>query len=103
MLTIRSLHASLGRTAVLHGITASAAPGRIVAVIGPNGSGKTTLLRAISGDVAYDGRIALDGADLADLKPWELAARRAATGRNAGLSVHRGRGRAPWADVGYAG
>nr|WP_213394759.1 heme ABC transporter ATP-binding protein [Yoonia sp.] len=76
MLTLRSLHASLGRTAVLHGITASAAAGRIVAVIGPNGSGKTTLLRAISGDVAYDGRIALDGDDLARLKPWELAARR---------------------------
>jgi iron complex transport system ATP-binding protein len=76
MLTIRDLKVSLGRTAVLHGIDATAAPGRIIAVIGPNGSGKTTLLRAISGDVPYLGRIALDGADLAAMKPWELAARR---------------------------
>ncbi|WP_026352389.1 heme ABC transporter ATP-binding protein [Yoonia vestfoldensis] len=86
MLSIRSLRASLGRTPVLHGISASAAAGRIVAVIGPNGSGKTTLLRAISGDVAYDGRIALDGDDLADLKPWELAARRGVLPQAAALA-----------------
>lgn len=76
MLTINDLKVSLGRTPVLHGIDATAAAGRIIAVIGPNGSGKTTLLRAISGDVPYQGRIGLDGVDLAALKPWELAARR---------------------------
>ncbi|MBQ1204195.1 MAG: ATP-binding cassette domain-containing protein, partial [Loktanella sp.] len=32
--------------------------------------------RALSGDVGYQGRITLDGADLAALKSWELAARR---------------------------
>lgn len=76
MLTIRNLQVALGRTSILHGIDISAAPGRIIAVIGPNGSGKTTLLRAISGDVPYQGQIGLDGHDLATLKPWELAARR---------------------------
>ena len=76
MLSIRNLQVSLGRTKILHGINASAAPGRIIAVIGPNGSGKTTLLRAISGDVGYQGRIAIDDHDLAQLRPWELAARR---------------------------
>ncbi len=76
MLTINDLKVSLGRTSVLHGIDATAVAGRIIAVIGPNGSGKTTLLRAISGDVPYQGRIGLDGVDLAALKPWELAARR---------------------------
>lgn len=77
MLTIRSLRVSLGRAPVLHGIDATARPGRITAVIGPNGSGKTTLLRAMSGDVPYGGQIALDGAYIAGLKPWDLAARRA--------------------------
>ena len=86
MLTIQNLHVSLGRAAVIHGIDAQAAPGRIVAVIGPNGSGKTTLLRAISGDVPYAGQIALDGADLATRKPWELAARRGVLPQAASLA-----------------
>ena len=77
MLTIRALRVTLNRTPVLHGIDATARAGRITAVIGPNGSGKTTLLRAIAGDVAYTGQIALDGADLRRLKSWDLAARRA--------------------------
>lgn len=76
MLTLDNLQVALGCAAVLQGITARAAAGQVIAVIGPNGSGKTTLLRAISGDVAYQGRIALDGCDLTGLKPWDLAARR---------------------------
>ncbi len=76
MLTIKSLRVALGRVPVLHGIDTIARAGRITAVIGPNGSGKTTLLRAISGDVAFDGQVALDGRDLARLKPWQLAALR---------------------------
>lgn len=77
MLTIRSLHVDLGRAPVLKGIAATARAGHVTAVIGPNGSGKTTLLRAVSGDVPYDGQILLDGDDIARLKPWELATRRA--------------------------
>ncbi len=77
MLTIRSLHVELGRAPVLKGISVTAKAGHATAVIGPNGSGKTTLLRAISGDVNYSGQILLDGEDIAALKPWELAARRA--------------------------
>jgi iron complex transport system ATP-binding protein len=77
MLTIRNLRVALSGTSVLHGIDATARAGRVTAVIGPNGSGKTTLLRALSGDVPYAGQIALDGFDVARLKPWDLAARRA--------------------------
>jgi iron complex transport system ATP-binding protein len=86
MLTIRSLRVALGRTPVLHGIEATARAGRVTAVIGPNGSGKTTLLRALSGDVPYAGQIALDGCDVARLKPWDLAARRAVLPQAATLS-----------------
>lgn len=77
MLTIRSLRVQFGRKPILHGIEATALPGRITVVIGPNGSGKSTLLRALAGDIPWQGQIALDGADMARLKPWELAARRA--------------------------
>jgi molybdate transport system ATP-binding protein len=44
-------------------VALTAAPGEVVAVVGPNGSGKTTLLRALAGmvplsagEVRYDGR-----------------------------------------------
>jgi iron complex transport system ATP-binding protein len=76
MLTIRALTLTFGGAPVLRGIDATARAGQITVVIGPNGSGKTSLLRAIAGDLPHGGRIALDGTDLASLKPWELAARR---------------------------
>ncbi|MCX7645787.1 MAG: heme ABC transporter ATP-binding protein [Rhodobacteraceae bacterium] len=77
MLTLRSLRAVLGGRPVLHGIDAVARAGRVTAIIGPNGSGKTTLLRAIAGDLPHSGSVAIDGAEVARLKPWDLAARRA--------------------------
>ncbi|MFD1910810.1 heme ABC transporter ATP-binding protein [Halodurantibacterium flavum] len=77
MLTIRDLRVRLGTAPVLHGLEATARAGQVTVVIGPNGSGKTTLLRALSGDVPYDGRIAIAGQDVARLPAWDLAARRA--------------------------
>ena len=48
-------------------LTASVAPGEVVAVLGPNGAGKSTLLRALAGLVELtDGSIRLDGAVLDD-------------------------------------
>ncbi|MFN3938610.1 MAG: heme ABC transporter ATP-binding protein [Gemmobacter sp.] len=77
MLTIRALSASIAGRPVLRDIDAVARAGHITAIIGPNGSGKTTLLRAIAGDLPYAGTVLLDGVDVARMKPWELAARRA--------------------------
>ncbi|MEM8789733.1 MAG: heme ABC transporter ATP-binding protein [Pseudomonadota bacterium] len=77
MLATEDIRVTLGRTEILHGIAFCAAPGALTAIVGPNGSGKTTLLRAMTGDVAYSGRVTLEGADLATMKPWQLAARRA--------------------------
>ena len=76
MLIAQDIRVSLGKTAVLHGITAEARPGEVTVIVGPNGSGKTTLLRALTGDVAYGGQVSLNGQDCARLRPWELAAMR---------------------------
>lgn len=48
-----------------------------VALLGPSGSGKTTLLTLLSGGLRPDsGRILLDGADLAGMRPGRDLARR---------------------------
>lgn len=77
MLTARNIRVTLGRKEILNGLDFSARPGEITAIVGPNGSGKTTLLRAITGDVDYEGSVSLSGRDIGQMKPYELAAKRA--------------------------
>lgn len=62
-LTLNQVHATLGSRKVLHGIDLDAAPGAVLALVGPNGSGKTTVLRCAyralnptSGSVSVQGR-----------------------------------------------
>ncbi len=57
LVSIRDVHANLGGNAILRGVHADLARGRITSLIGLNGSGKTTLLRAILKEVPYTGRI----------------------------------------------
>jgi putative ABC transport system ATP-binding protein len=60
-------------TAVDH-ITLSVETGELVAVMGPSGCGKSTLLHLIGGlDRASEGRVLLDGLDLATLNDARLA------------------------------
>jgi ABC-type multidrug transport system fused ATPase/permease subunit len=50
----------------LHGVTVTAEPGQVVAIVGPNGAGKTTLLALAARLLEPDGgRVFLDGQDLA--------------------------------------
>src|SRR4051794_29791018 len=58
LVTIRDLRVTLGGNAILRGISADLARGKITAVLGLNGSGKTTLLRAILKEIPYTGHIA---------------------------------------------
>ena len=77
MLHVDNISVALNRRPVLHGVSLTARPGTLTAIVGPNGSGKTTLLRAITGEVAYQGKVALNGLDVARAKAWQLAAIRA--------------------------
>jgi iron complex transport system ATP-binding protein len=76
MLAVEKLHVRLGGAAVLRGISAAFAPGRITAILGPNGAGKSTLLACLAGLRAADaGTVLLDGTALAAMPPL-LRARR---------------------------
>jgi putative ABC transport system ATP-binding protein len=66
-----------GEVAALSSVSLSVAAGELVAVMGPSGSGKSTLLQLAGGlDRPTDGRVLIDGRDLADLSTRALAALR---------------------------
>ena len=52
--------------------------GKFIVILGPSGAGKSTLLNLLGGlDTATSGKIVVDGKDITQLKPDELAAYRA--------------------------
>lgn len=55
MLTVENLTLHYGASQILHGVTLTARPGAVTAVMGTNGVGKTSLLRAIAGRHPYSG------------------------------------------------
>ncbi len=73
LLRLDGVSASYRGLRALQGVTLSVAPGEIVAVVGANGAGKSTLLRAVAGQVATEGAIALDGKSLARVAPHLIA------------------------------
>ena len=74
MLTLEAVSARIAGISVLRGITTALAPGDIAAVVGRNGAGKTTLLRLIMGFMPHhDGRVLLDGNDLAQVPARDRA------------------------------
>jgi len=77
MIALESVVVALGGRQVVDGVSFTAKPGALTAIIGPNGSGKTSTLKAISGEYRYRGRIALNGADLGSLSIARQARMRA--------------------------
>jgi urea transport system ATP-binding protein len=76
MLTITELHASYGRSTVLHGIDMTVAPDGVTAVLGHNGAGKSTLLRVAIGLLRpVRGTVHLDGEDITRLPAHQRVAR----------------------------
>ncbi len=74
MLEIENLTLKYGQSQILHGISLTAKPGQVTAVMGTNGVGKTSLLKAIAGRHPYDkGTIRLDGKPLDHLTAFGAA------------------------------
>ena len=70
-LTIENLHATVGGTPILKGLNLEIPAGEVHAIMGPNGSGKSTLSKIIAGHEDYvvtDGKVLLDGVDIAELE-----------------------------------
>jgi ABC-type lipoprotein export system ATPase subunit len=65
---------SAGAVFVLKGITLKVEQGQSIVIVGPSGSGKSTLLNIIGAlDRPTEGKVLLDGRDLAKLNEVELA------------------------------
>lgn len=74
MLKVEDLTLHYGASQILHGISLTARPGEVTAVMGTNGVGKTSLLKAIAGRHPYtDGTITLDGRPLEHLNAAQAA------------------------------
>jgi branched-chain amino acid transport system ATP-binding protein len=70
MLTFANVVCGYGDTMVLRGLSGAVRKGRVLGILGRNGVGKTTLLRALAGFVPLrQGRVELDGRDLAGVPP----------------------------------
>ncbi|MEP2990798.1 MAG: Fe-S cluster assembly ATPase SufC [Parasphingorhabdus sp.] len=77
MLKIDNLHATVGDTEILKGLSLEINAGEIHAIMGPNGAGKSTLAYALGGRPGYEvtaGSASFDGTDLLDMDPHERAA-----------------------------
>ncbi len=74
MLRVEGLHAWYGESHVLQGVDLEVPDGDIVTLVGRNGMGKTTVLRCIMGlHREKRGRIWLDGREVTDLAPQQIA------------------------------
>jgi Fe-S cluster assembly ATP-binding protein len=78
LLEIDDLAVAADGHAILDGLSLSAGPGEVHALMGPNGSGKSTLANTLLANPAYEvlrGRILLKGEDVTALSTEDRAAR----------------------------
>ena len=77
MLKIDNLHATVGGTEILRGLSLEVSAGEVHAIMGPNGAGKSTLAYVLGGRPGYEvtaGSVTFMGEDLLALAPHERAA-----------------------------
>jgi branched-chain amino acid transport system ATP-binding protein len=73
-LSLTNVHAFYGDSHILHGISFSLPPGRVLALLGRNGAGKTTCISTIIGFLKpRDGEIRLFGEKIAGLSPERIS------------------------------
>ena len=75
LLQVSDLHAHLGESHVLQGVSFGVAEGGVTALLGRNGVGKTTTLRAIMGLAPRRGRVMLGGTDITALPTHRIVLR----------------------------
>ncbi|MDL2405371.1 heme ABC transporter ATP-binding protein [Rhizobium calliandrae] len=73
MIDVSNLSVRLAGKTIVHDVSFAAPAGALTAICGPNGSGKTTILKAISGELAYQGSVRLNAAEIGSLQAWQLA------------------------------
>jgi len=75
LLEIDNIHVFYDNIEALKGVSIAVEEGQIVTLVGANGAGKTTTLRAVSGLLhPRSGHIRLNGENLADVRPHNIAA-----------------------------
>ena len=78
MIEARGIVYAAGSHRILHGVSASFAPGRLHLILGPNGAGKSTLVKVLARLLRPGaGQVLYGGADIAGQSERALAERRA--------------------------
>src|SRR5215203_682008 len=74
-LVVEGVSKRFGGVVAVQDVSLEVPRGAIVSIIGPNGAGKTSLLNMISGFYKPDtGRVVLEGRDITQKKPSDIAA-----------------------------
>jgi len=76
LLTVDSVHTTIGHYHILEGVSVAVDEGSIVALLGRNGAGKTTTLKTILGiHPASSGSVTFDGTDITGYATFDIAAK----------------------------